>query len=479
MNYTYDIDLKLKEVWALHALFEEKYRNNVVLAFPLEELNLALFKQAIEELFRRHESLRTKFSIVEGKLVHEVLPVHQCIPNINIRDIRNVANRKEKIEEIKKSEEAYPINLEAWPFLRVSVLIVGEPQVNYMVLLNGHHVILDTFGQNVLTQQIIDLYTAFLQGDLQSVPLPKAQYKDYFDWLNTRMTGARAKEVKENWQKRLKEIHRDSDGSDKDSDKVKAHRKRLGNILDQRGITDKTLHYISKAFPFPAEDKKAAGYRFFFGGDDYKRLEQLLHKNQITLFTFAIACYSMISYFLQKRKSHIISFSVSDRQESGYKEQIGSLATSAFIYTELNESLAVDEYLKKVHYEVFDAIQNRRYPLLLQLQEEEIFTPYDHLVSLYINYPDTRIGNKSRARDTSTYHKEEKEGYFNYYNMSSYVADYVNGFEISSSYRESKFAAKDIELFFELYRQVILNYIKNPSQKISTILAPVSSAVLI
>ncbi|ANE74133.1 non-ribosomal peptide synthetase [Dickeya solani] len=149
---------------------------NTPIVVSLEgELDQAALTAALYDLVERHETLRTRFGMVDGQPVQVVEPfadVHIDIPYTEV----SAEQAHQAVFTAITSVFDLSVDL---PF-RPSILRVG-PQAHILVML-FHHIACDAFSLAPLTRDLTHAYQARLAGYApQFAPLP-VQYADYAVW---------------------------------------------------------------------------------------------------------------------------------------------------------------------------------------------------------------------------------------------------------------------------------------------------------
>ncbi|EIG61459.1 MULTISPECIES: non-ribosomal peptide synthetase [unclassified Bradyrhizobium] len=152
---------------------------NLPFAFRLQgPLNLAALAQTIDDIVRRHESLRTHFGWSGGEPVsHVAAPgaLGRVMSVETIGDGQPHNNKRRKALELRKidlliEQETYvPIDTTRAPLLRARLLRLHDD--DHVLLLTLHHAVVDGWSIGVLFEELSNRYAAL--AGYPSVPLPK------------------------------------------------------------------------------------------------------------------------------------------------------------------------------------------------------------------------------------------------------------------------------------------------------------------
>ena len=149
--------------------------------------DVAAMARAFGEVVRRHEVLRTTFTLDNGQpmqVIHDV--VASPLPVVDLGVLAPAA-REEAARAAMRDEAARPFDLEAGPMVRGQILRLGES--DHVLLLTLHHIVSDASTRVIFQRELMALYAAFAQG----LPSPLAelpiQYADYAHWQRTWLDG--------------------------------------------------------------------------------------------------------------------------------------------------------------------------------------------------------------------------------------------------------------------------------------------------
>lgn len=152
---------------------------NLPFAFRLQgPLILAALAQAIDDIVRRHESLRTHFGWSGGEPVSRVAAPGALGRVLTVETIgdgqphnnkRRTALELRKIDLLIEQETYTPIDTTRAPLLRARLLRLHDG--DHVLLLTLHHAVVDGWSIGVLFEEISNRYAAL--AGYRSVPLPK------------------------------------------------------------------------------------------------------------------------------------------------------------------------------------------------------------------------------------------------------------------------------------------------------------------
>jgi amino acid adenylation domain-containing protein len=151
------------------------------------ELNVEALERCINEIVRRHETLRTTFRMVDGRPVQVVsAPRPFALPVTDLSEL-DESEREEEVRWLASEEARRPFDLSRGPLLRVSLLkLAGE---EYVALFTTHHIISDGWSMGVLVKEVAALYAAYIAGVEPELPELPIQYADFAVWQREWLQG--------------------------------------------------------------------------------------------------------------------------------------------------------------------------------------------------------------------------------------------------------------------------------------------------
>ena len=178
-----------QRMWTLSELERDGASYNVHANLRLEgSLGVPAFADALAEVVRRHESLRTIFPAEAGRPRQVVLAETQtALAQVDLSGLG--ADARERLAARLVTEEARrPFDLSEGPLLRAALLRLG-PQEHH-ALFTMHHIVSDGWSLGVLTREVSALYGAFRAGRPSPLGELEIQYADFARWQREWLRGA-------------------------------------------------------------------------------------------------------------------------------------------------------------------------------------------------------------------------------------------------------------------------------------------------
>ncbi|UCE20077.1 MAG: amino acid adenylation domain-containing protein [Gemmatimonadota bacterium] len=164
-------------------------------------LDVTALEQSLNEIVRRHEVLRTTFSLVEGKPVQVIA---KSMPlQVSMIDLREIPeeSRETEIEHAITEEIQRPFDLSQGPLLRARLLRLAEKE--HILSLTMHHIVSDAWSMGIFYRELSTLYRAFTTGMPSTLPELPIQYADFALWQREWLQGENLEAQLSYWRERL------------------------------------------------------------------------------------------------------------------------------------------------------------------------------------------------------------------------------------------------------------------------------------
>jgi aspartate racemase len=190
-----------QRLWFLHKLMPESTAFTIVGWFPVTgRLDVAALRQAVNEVVRRHEALRTTFTLRDGEPVQVIQPAAPV--SVDLVDVPCVAAAPDQaIEALARQEAELPTDLERGPLFRVR--LVRRSAENHALLFSVNHIVFDGWSLGILAREITTLYAAYAAGLSSPLPPLPIQFADFAVWQRQKLTGETLERQRRYWTQQL------------------------------------------------------------------------------------------------------------------------------------------------------------------------------------------------------------------------------------------------------------------------------------
>ena len=191
-----------ERMWFLDQLEPGSPFYNMFQAVSLKgRLDVSALEQALSEIVRRHEALRTTFANDEGRPVQITSAASPL--RLEAIDLASVpeAERADAAQDHIRKEAAKPFDLGRGPLLRATLLRLADDE--HALLLSVHHIVADGWSLGVLIRELADLYEAFAASRPSPLNDLAIQYADYARWQRGPERQARLDAQLDYWEQHL------------------------------------------------------------------------------------------------------------------------------------------------------------------------------------------------------------------------------------------------------------------------------------
>ncbi|MGB8509396.1 MAG: amino acid adenylation domain-containing protein, partial [Pyrinomonadaceae bacterium] len=191
-----------QRLWFLDQFEPHSSLYNIISVIRLTgQLDVSALERSLNEIVRRHEVLRTVFTVVAGETRQVILPAESL--KLEVHDLSGLpAPERERAALALASEEGrLPFDLSRPPLLRVALVRLAETE--HIAVLTMHHIVSDGWSMGVLVREVAALYTAYSRGEESPLSELEVQYADYAVWQRGQLQGEALERELAYWRKQL------------------------------------------------------------------------------------------------------------------------------------------------------------------------------------------------------------------------------------------------------------------------------------
>ncbi|HEX8318268.1 amino acid adenylation domain-containing protein [Longimicrobium sp.] len=303
-------------------------------------LHQAALEQALGEIVRRHEALRTVFAEADGEPVQAVAPFGGFI--LPVEDLSGLgdADREAAARRRVGEEAARPFDLATGPLFRAGLLRLGPEE--HVLLVSMHHIVSDGWSMGVLLRELSALYAAYREGRASPLPELAVQYADYAVWQHEQLDGGVLNPQLAYWKERL------------------------------AGAPE--LLELPADHPRPAvQTYRGATVPVELSAELTERLQALGRGEGATLYMTLLGAFQVLLSRYSGSTDVVVGSSIAGRTRKEVEELIGFFVNSLVLRTDLSGDPGFRETLRRVREVTLGAFANQEVPfekLVAELQPE-------------------------------------------------------------------------------------------------------------
>ncbi|HSD64176.1 MAG TPA: amino acid adenylation domain-containing protein, partial [Ignavibacteriaceae bacterium] len=274
-----------QQMWVIEQMQPGNYAYNLPLAFRIKgKLNVELLEICLNKIIRRHEIMRTTFSVLDNQpkqLIHREFQLK--IKSINPGDF-NGDNSEDAINILLSTEVIQPFDISTLPLIKVTLIELSDEE--HILLLNMHHIISDGWSMKILLYELSGFYNSALDNVKFSLPELPIQYSDYVNLKRRKDWSPSYHEQLDYWSNQLQ-----------------------GNLPNLDLPYDKQRSAV--------QSPKGSGLLFFLSKDLTDKLNSIGIKRGCTFFMTVLAAFQVFLNKYSGMDDIIIGSPVSNRSALG------------------------------------------------------------------------------------------------------------------------------------------------------------------
>ncbi len=362
-TYTFRTSFAQQRLWFLDQYEPGTGLYNIPAAWRLQgELDRDAVEQSLNEIIRRHETLRTTFA-AGNELPVQIIVEHLHL-SLSLTDLSAQADAAAQAECLIQEEAKRPFDLAQGPLIRAGLIKVAERE--HIFLLTLHHIISDGWSMGVLMRELSALYRAFSAGQPSPLSDLPIQYADFAVWQRDWLQGDVLQEQLAYWKRAL-------------------------------GGAPPVLELPTDR-PRPAAlAHHGASVGFDLGIGLSAKLRKFSQRSQVTLFMTVAAVFNVLLHRYSRQDDICIGYPVANRNRAEIEGLIGFFVNTLVLRTRLAPEQSFGSLLKRVREAVLDADAHQDLPfekLVEELRPERNLThsPLFQVMFAFYNADDSGGG---------------------------------------------------------------------------------------
>jgi tyrocidine synthetase III len=396
------------------------------------------FENAFNTLIRRHEILRTVFKQNEqGDILQYVYAAEDRSAMLFYQDMRNENDREAILKQQVHAEIGKPFDLSSGPLLRAGIYQLADNKWVFMYVM--HHIISDGWSTNILVQELLLLYNAYVRSMPNPLKPLAIQYRDYAIWQQEQLNEQALDNHKAYWLKQFEGVL-----------------PVLELPLDKPRPAEKTYGGAAEGIRLDATVSDA--------------LQALCMEQGCTLFMGLLAAVNIILYRYTGAEDMIIGSPIAGRDHVDLENQIGLYINTLALRTRLQGSDNFKELLARVRSVTLGAYDHQVYPFdqLLDELRLEKDRSRNYLFDVFIHLDDVRTqGSTEGLADLEISPYYETNYIASKFDLAFIFTQSDKGLSLSLQYSIDLFHQQTIHRMCEQVASLLSAIIVSPEQPIA------------
>lgn len=422
-----------ERLWFVYSLDPESSAYNIPILLRFKgKLNTEILEKSIGEIIRRHESLRTNFKNVEGQPVQVISEnVSFTLSKTDLRD----ADKNKKEDEAKKiiqNEVDKAFDLTSDLLFRAR-LIAMEDDENLLII-NFQHIIFDGWSIDIFFNELSHIYESLSEGNKISLNKPKIRYSDYSIWQRNYLKGNTYKKLLDYWKDQLD-----------DAPSI------INLPADHPRPKIQTYKGKTKSLKLPF--------------DLYGDLKSLSKQEGVTLYILLLAAFKVFLYRYTAQEDFTVGTFIASRNRIEIENLIGFFANTLVMRTEIGDTPAFTEFLKRVRDVSLSAHAHQDMPfekLVAELQKQRDFS-YNPLFQVMFDLQNEQVAKikNLEIKSLPVHHTASK------FDLSLVYDELAEGLIANIEYNTDIFDDSTIDRMLLHLQTLLKEIVKNRESRVS------------
>ena len=308
-------------------------------------LHVTALEQAIAEVVRRHEVLRTTFPTVNGNPVQRIADDSSI--SIPIQDLQALSDPEQssQAQRLVIEDAQRQFDLDRGPLLRVTLLRLGTE--SHVLLMNLHHIVSDGWSRSIFIREAAILYEAFSNGKPSSLPELSIQYADFAHWQRQWLTGEVLETQLDYWRQQL-----------------------AGAPPVLELPTDRPRP--------PVQTFRGGRETIALNADLTQKLKALSQQSGATLFMTLLAAFAILLARYSGQEDIVLGSAIANRNRVELEPLIGFFVNTLALRTNLQQNPTFQALLAQVRQVTLDAYTHQDLPFEKLVEELQVERTLSH-----------------------------------------------------------------------------------------------------
>ncbi len=322
-----------QRLWFLAQLEPEGWSYNLQFALRLSgALDSDALSSSFEQVFARHEALRTTFHERDGEPVQVIGEIEAFV--VPCEDLRGLPDdrRDAAVRETATREARQPFRLDQDRPIRVRVLRLDEQ--DHVLLVTIHHIAADAWSMTLLANEVAVFYQARVEQSANVAdalpPLP-IQYADFAYWQRQWLQGPVLAEQLAYWKQRL-------------------------------GVNPPVVKLPTDRPRPPVQSFHGARHSFTVPAESADRLRALSRQQGVTLFMTLLAAFTTLLFRTTGQEDILVGTDVANRNRQETESLVGFFVNLLPLRSDLSGNPTFLELLAQVRHTALEAYAHQDLP---------------------------------------------------------------------------------------------------------------------
>jgi amino acid adenylation domain-containing protein len=431
----YPVSHAQRRLWVIAQMEGGSRAYNMPGSLLLEgEIDVSILQSALDQLVRRHESLRTVFAVIQGE------PHQKVHDNFNVRcevvDLSAAGKPDDEARQLAMQDAARAFDLEKGPLLRVTLARMAH--LRHVLLFNMHHIISDDWSMDVLVREFMRIYEAARKGTSADLPELRIQYRDYACWQNEMIHSEKFAGHRGYWH-----------------DKLKGEIPVLDLPIDSQRPRLKTYNGNEELFRL-----------------DSTLLRDLLNicqQRNISIFMFLVSAVKVLLHRYTGQEDIIVGCPVAGRNHADIESQIGFYINTLALRDTVSAAMTFESLLAEVSQTAISAFEHQEYPFDMLVDELKVARDTSRHPLFDVMVVLQNVGATALSLENVRITPFVNEYAISKFDLSFTFEEKPDGLMLAIVYNTDLFSAGRIRRMGAQFEELVRNVVKEPGVKVGEV----------
>ena len=434
-TFAFPASFAQQRLWFINQLEPTSSLYNVPLTLGLSgDLDVLALERSLATIVRRHEALRTTFTIVDGEPVQVVRDVALELPILDLEATETPA-REAEVQRVIRSEVARPFDLERGPLFRATLLRVARDE--HVLLLAIHHIVFDGWSAGIFFRELSVCYRAFASGDTPQLPELPVQYGDFAVWQRAALKGDVLERHLTYWRAQL--------------------------------TGAPVLQLPTDFAPLHPKTYRGSATHLLLPPSLLQELQALSQREGATLFMTLLAAFQILLARHSGQKDIVVGTPVANRTRSELEDLIGFFVNPLPLRTDLSGNPTFRELLRRVREVALDAYAHQDLPFERLVQELKLERVQNRNPVFQVMFALQNAPRSSFKLPGLTLRSLPRKGGTSKFDLTLSAREDSSGLRIRLEYSTELFESDTIRRMLGQYHTLLQGIVAEPDRHISAL----------
>jgi amino acid adenylation domain-containing protein/non-ribosomal peptide synthase protein (TIGR01720 family) len=395
-------------------------------------LNLKNLEKAIGEIINRHETLRTVFVELDGKVSQKL----NSKDLFRLEIIHDKPKDNESLLNLKQSLVRKPFILSKDLLFRATLIKLSDLKYDLVVVM--HHIATDAWSIPILIKEVLELYNAYYENRDIQLPELKLQYADYALWQRTYLDEIILAKKLDYWKTKL-------DG--------------ISTLELPTDFTRPAIRGINGTSLKLKFDKKLVDSIHSFSS-----------KYEVSFYMSLLAAFNVLLSRYSGQEDISVGASMANRPQAELENLIGFFVNTLTFRNQVIDTSSFEDLLAQVKNTTLEAYDNQDVPFEKVVEavvkgRDRSRSPLFQVMLILINTPQN---DKLQLGDVE-FSQEIFDNQISKFDISLHLTETSDGLNISVEYSTDLYKRSTIERMMSHYESILTWVVEHPTALIGEI----------